>query len=279
MKIKCSYCDSLINDTDEVCPNCGAPNENVVRTADGVPKTIDELKRFCQSHNMPLEKMRFFIGIDYKEPRAFGIYKDENGDFVVYKNKSDGSRAVRYKGKDEAYAVNEIYQKLKAEILVRKGKKNGSNNTPPPQPPKKKKNDNYIWRILVLIIVLIVGGAILAAYLDHTPDGGYYNYNNSYYYYDPYYNDWYYYDDYYGGWSPAYDVDSQLSESYSDYYDGSYSSDYGISDFSDSEYYTDHGSGSSSGNSWDNDWDDDDWDSYDTYDSWDAGDSDWDSDW
>ncbi len=75
MKIKCSYCGSLISDTDEVCPNCGAQNEGVARTADGVPKTIGELKSFCASHNMPLEKMRFFIGEDYKEPKAFGILK------------------------------------------------------------------------------------------------------------------------------------------------------------------------------------------------------------
>ena len=29
------------------------------------------------------------------EPRAFGIYQDENGEFVVCKDKSDGSRAIR----------------------------------------------------------------------------------------------------------------------------------------------------------------------------------------
>ena len=72
---------------------------------------------------MPLEKMRFFIGEDYKGARAFGIFQDGNGDFVVYKNKDNGQRAVRYQGKDEAYAVNEIYQKLKAEVLDRRNVK------------------------------------------------------------------------------------------------------------------------------------------------------------
>ena len=98
MKIKCEFCGSHISDTDGKCPNCGAPNANMVRSADGVPKTIEELKAFCAAHNMPLEKMRFFIGVDFREPRAFGIYRDENGDFIVYKNKADGSRAVRYRG-------------------------------------------------------------------------------------------------------------------------------------------------------------------------------------
>ena len=50
----------------------------------------------------------------------FGIYRDEDGEFVVYKNKSDGSRAVRYKGLDEAFAVNELYEKLRSEVSERR---------------------------------------------------------------------------------------------------------------------------------------------------------------
>lgn len=268
MKIKCSYCGSLISDTDEVCPNCGAPNEGVTRAAEGVPKTIEELKRFCASHNMPLEKMRFFIGVDYKEPKAFGIYKDENGDFVVYKNKADGTRAIRYQGKDEVYAVNEIYQKLKSEVLLRKEKNSGSKNIISSPKPRRKKPD-FSWLIVLLVVGLIVGGAVFAVLNDHSPSSGYYTYDDSYYYYDN--SSWYYYDPY-GGWSHAYDVDSELSNNSSSYYDGkNYSSDYGASDFSDSQYYN-------SSDSWDNDWDSNDWDSN-SYDSWDAGDSNWDSDW
>ena len=79
------------------------------------PKTIEELKAFCAEKGMPLEQMRFYIGEDFPEPRAFGIFQDENGEFVVYKNKADGTRSVRYHGTDEAYAVNELYEKLKSE--------------------------------------------------------------------------------------------------------------------------------------------------------------------
>ena len=50
------------------------------------PKTIEELKAFCAEKGMPLEQMRFYIGEDFPEPRAFGIFQDENGEFVVYKN-------------------------------------------------------------------------------------------------------------------------------------------------------------------------------------------------
>ena len=60
-------------------------------------KTIEELKSWYIARKLPPEETtRFFIGKNIKEPRAFGIYQDGNK-FIVYKNKADGSRAVRYK--------------------------------------------------------------------------------------------------------------------------------------------------------------------------------------
>lgn len=83
------------------------------------PKTIEEFKAFCAERNMPLEKMRFFIGEDYKPPRAFGIYACGDGTFVVYKNKDDGSRAIRYQGTDEAQACAILFEKMVSEIKKR----------------------------------------------------------------------------------------------------------------------------------------------------------------
>ena len=122
MQIKCDYCGSLFDETLEKCPNCGASNVDVNRSVYDQPKTIENLKNWYSARRLPpYETTRFFIGIDYKGPRAFGIYKDENsGKFIVYKNKDDGSRAVRYEGTDEAYAVNELYMRLKSEILEQK---------------------------------------------------------------------------------------------------------------------------------------------------------------
>lgn len=118
MQVKCAYCGQFISDTDKVCSFCGAENALLKRSAEGIPKTIVELLQWCQDKHYPLESMRFFIGVNYQEPRAFGIYKDEEtGNFIVYKNKSDGSRVIRYEGKDEAYAVNELYMKIKEEAL------------------------------------------------------------------------------------------------------------------------------------------------------------------
>ncbi len=117
----CDYCGVKYDDGLSVCPSCGAPN-NFVRHGDGVPRTIEELKQWYKDANLPPEETtRFFIGRNYTERCAFGIYKDENtGDFIVYKNKDTGVRAIRYQGKDEAYAVNELYLRLKEEITNQK---------------------------------------------------------------------------------------------------------------------------------------------------------------
>ena len=78
------------------------------------PRTIYELKQFGRKMGISFERPHFHIGENYKGRCAFGIYKDERtGNYVVYKNKDNGERAIRYNGPDEAYAVNEIYQKLK----------------------------------------------------------------------------------------------------------------------------------------------------------------------
>lgn len=264
MRIKCDYCGYYIEDTDKFCGVCGAPNDHLMRSADGVPKTIEELKCFCASHRLPLEKMRFFIGVDYKEPKAFGIYKDESGNFIVYKNKADGTRAVRYRGTDEAYAVNEIYQKMKSEIQLRK--RAGS-----PQPTKKKKSPLRESLLILLIYVLIVGFiAFMLAMTSNDPSRGYYRYDDDYYYYQN--STWYYYDDDNGGWDYAYDVDEELTENPKDYFESkSYSSDFGTDDFEDTEYYS-----VTEDDDWDDDWDDDDWDDGN---DWDMGDTDWDTDW
>ena len=118
---KCPFCGGTVASNERKCPECGAANENYVeynRVIRDAPRTIGEMKDYCARRGMPLERMRFFIGINYTEPRAFGIYQD--GDrFVVYKNKSSGERAIRYNGPDEAKAVNELFAKLLDECHMR----------------------------------------------------------------------------------------------------------------------------------------------------------------
>ena len=131
---RCPHCGALILPNEKFCGQCGAPLTGATDTAGAAntgeqtpanaavagssgwqpgtrPRTIEQLQDFCAYNEMPLERMRFFVGEDYKEARAFGIYGEDRR-FVVYKNRSDGSRVVRYDGPDEAYAVGELYDKL-----------------------------------------------------------------------------------------------------------------------------------------------------------------------
>lgn len=164
VKIKCDWCGSWINDFDQVCPNCGGVNNNYNRHANGVPQTIEELKAWAKEMNLPLEEMRTFIGEDYKGAKAFGIYKDEtDGTFVVYKNKEDGTRAVRYKGTDEAYAVNELYQKMKERVVVQKAHQQPKTAKPAPgasaaaqQRQSEKNLSKALFPICLITIVAII---------------------------------------------------------------------------------------------------------------------------
>lgn len=220
------------------------------------PKTIEELKAFCAEKGMPLEKMRFFIGEDYREPRAFGIYRDDEGHYVVYKNKRDGSRSIRYQGPDEAYAVKELYEKLRSEVELRMAQQ--------PAVPSKKDRGKLIGMIVAacLAVATLVG---VAVYTDLRNDRkGYYQYEEQTYYYDN--HDWYFYDVSLRSWT-LWDEEADWTEEPGDYYLSSkYSDDYRVDDFKNSEYY-------------DASKDSSDWSSSYDYSNWDSGSTNWDSDW
>lgn len=122
MNVICEYCGNQISDTEAKCPICGGVNRLVKRSVSDQPLTIEEFKEWYRSKGLPpYEVTRFFIGEDYKEPKAFGIYKDSvTGKVTVYMNASNGERKVRYEGFDETYGVNELYQRLKQEIIEQK---------------------------------------------------------------------------------------------------------------------------------------------------------------
>lgn len=281
MKIKCDWCGSWINDFDQVCPNCGGVNNNYNRHANGVPQTIEELKAWAKEMNLPLEEMRTFIGEDYKGAKAFGIYKDEtDGTFVVYKNKEDGIRAVRYKGSDEAYAVNELYQKMKERVAVQKAHQQPKAAKPvsgPTASAQQKQSEKALSKtlfsiFLIAIIAIIPLSVIFALIGESGPSTGYYTYGDQSYYY--YSGDWYEWEDNSWQYAPS---QSWMDSDYENYYDSySYDSDAEYEDFEDSSYYTPYEDSSDN----DSDWDDDSWDSgWDSNDSWDSGYDDWGSDW
>lgn len=281
MQVKCNYCGSFIDEALETCPNCGAPNENIKRAASGVPRTIEELKAFCKEKNIPLDKFHFHIGEDYRGPQAFGIYYDDTAkEYVVYKNKSDGSRAVRYHGHDEGYAVNEIYQKLKEQIGDYKAYRasRGPVHSGPSQRggsrPQSTPMPGIVTGILIFagaLIVICVLTSLLRGFSSGSGKHG--GSDGSGYVYHPD-NDYDRYDDDYGDYDD-YDIGGR------NYSDDSYDDDY----YDDLDEYNRETIDSN----WDDDndfdwsWDDDDsWDSDDSWDwgsddSWDSGG--WDSDW
>lgn len=267
MKINCKYCDAIINDYDEKCPNCGAINEDFRRVAYGQPKTIEELQAWYAANHLPPEHVtRFFIGKNYTQPRAFGIYKDESGKCIVYKNKDTGERAIRYEGYDEAFAVNELYLKLKEQINIQKSR-NAVNRAGANRRRRKKSRSDLLFTLSIIVVTLIV--IILFALLDDSPTRGYYYYDDSYYYYLD--DGYYYYDDYRNNWS-YYGSDVPFAENHSDYYIDDSSVDNYVSDFTSTSYYSD----------WYEDYNSSDWDSdssWSSSDSWDSGSSDWSSDW
>jgi len=307
----CESCGAEIGAGSFFCQNCGAPvpqSGAAVEAAQApyesrrvtTPRTIAELEAFCDRHELPLAKMRFFIGLDYPGAKAFGIYRDGDGNFVVYKNKADGSRAVRYRGPDEAHAVKEIFDKLKEEATNQRRRvaaartpgypgseaqtRNPYNSDERFDAQREEKKKRTILGVIIGVAAAITitrAAVALAAHPRHfRPATGYYNYGGDYYYSQN--SDWYLYDN--GGWFPISAAD-ELVDNAADYYASySYSDDYGVSDFAESDYYTysDYDDSSSyDDDSWDWD-DDDDWDSGSDWDwdtDWDSGSTDWDSDW
>lgn len=276
MRQRCEWCGGWIDDTDEVCPNCGGANDHMMASGEGVPKTISELREFAEKHNLPLRQMRFFIGEDFKEPKAFGIYEDGR-DFVVYKNKANGERAVRYRGHDEAYAVNEIYQKMKSEVANQRRHIAGKRTEQAHEEMRKAQRKSRRAKVIAGggIVALIVAGVMALASL---PGQGYYSYDDTTYYYQG--DDWYYYDTSSSSWEREDDPPQELTDHNQDYWQGdSWDTSTGATDFADSEWYVEPSTSSDDDDSdWGTDWDDDDW-SWDSGDSWDSGYTDWDSDW
>ncbi len=252
--------------------------------------SIEELKQKCAEKNMPLEKMRFFIGVDMKEPKCFGVYRDEEtGDWIVYKNKANGERAIRYSGPDEARAAQEIWNKIGDEVKLRKDKyaspyddsvmRELSTETKT-EPPKEELGgilgavatvlgffiylfSNKAFAVFVILVILyfVLGTS------SPDPRQGYYQIGDSVYYYLA--DSWYMYDS--GDWTSTYVDDGDIE----DYYIGEdYSADLGTTDFEETSIYEKFLEEKKNEN---DDYDDDDYD-YD-YDDWDAGDTDWDTDW
>ena len=201
---ECPFCHGTVRSDEKTCPNCGAKNPHYVADTPRRifhPKTIEELKEYCAERGMPLLRMRFFIDEDYREPRAFGIYR-EGDRFVVYKNKDNGSRAVRYDGPDEAYAVNELFQKLLSECHNRgiypdrePGAGSASVRSQGQMSAGKALGKGcgvlaLITLIIMALVGIVVAFAAFASRIQLHKDDGYYRYPDQSIYYQDGYSDY-----------------------------------------------------------------------------------------
>lgn len=281
----CEACGKPLAPEATTCPYCGADQHEDIRLTK-VPETIEELQAFCAAHKMPLDAMRFFIGEDFKGARAFGVFKREDGTCVVYKNKSDGSRAIRYEGPDEKHAVREIYEKIKSETDLRRGVSAASAPARDAGEPVDDGEPMKAWQIVaggLLVfwkpVVIVLAAVLILRWIGSTPDRGYYRYQDDTYYYQN--HGWYFYNALSNDWEQTRDVPMALEEDYDDYYQSeTYDSRYALSDFTDSSYYEEDSDFFSDLFDSDSTYDDYDWDSGgDSWSSWDSSDTDWDSDW
>ena len=152
-EVKCYFCGEKYSYLLDSCPNCGAENRgNIVQESEDegstntttetdlsntydaseydatkVPKTIQQMKEWVYANNIPVAQMHVYIGALYKGPKAFGIYKDADGQITVYKNKANGKQVVHYQGVDEEYAVRELYNKM--QELMHENNYNPETNT------------------------------------------------------------------------------------------------------------------------------------------------------
>ena len=283
---RCPSCGALVRPEEKFCSQCGAPLTQDAGAANADagawpqagavgssgwrpgmrPCTIDQLKDFCAYNEMPLERMRFFVDQDYREPRAFGIYR-EGDRCVVYKNKDDGSRAVRYNGPDEAHAVGELYDKLLDECHKRNIWPDGRPEAMEQEVQRAHREMRRRMLPIAIVTVLLIGTlGFIFMRVDsklHANDG-YYRFNDAGIYYC-FGEDWYY-DDGYNGWTLT---DSGPYDSYDDrsgYYIGdTYDNRWGYSDFTESE-------------AWNRIQEENRTTSQD-YNNWDAGETDWGTDW
>jgi hypothetical protein len=255
------------------------------------PRTIKELKDWYEARNLPpYETTRFFIGINYKHPKAFGIYQDEYGDFVVYKNKDTGERAIRYQGPDEAYAVNELYLRLKEEIVNQRSHQTTRSSssfslkefldpTPPAHLRKKTVGNRIISAFCYTALAVLVGGLIFKAIKPEVREG-YYRYDDTSYYAD-YHSYWYEYDEdnYYWKRVSSDDEDIQyLTKNYKDYYiTENWDPEAGYPNVIKSDAYQDTQEAYRSAH--ENDSDDDSYYDWGDNDTWSDTNTDWGSDW
>lgn len=228
--------------------------------------SIEEFRNVFREFGIDEDNVRFYLGKYHLSPKAFGIYQIADN-YIVYKVKANGETSIRYEGKDEQYAVKELYLKFLQEVSKRTGLNEKYNPYYDPNYKvdnrvkqkeyyeKKKKRLKYVYTFVFIVIAIIVISFIILPKVESKPK--YYQYQNRYY--SKYNNNWYYWNDISDEWVVFYPANSE----YSNYYE------IDDPDYRDYDRYEIPSNGSHDSYS----------DSFDSYDFGSDGYTDWDSDW
>lgn len=253
MDQKIVYRPDLAEDATEFCPLCGAPVAPVEEPApepaapaqpETTPRTVEELMALCASHDVPPVSQRFFIGADEKDTPGYGLFLDEFGDYVFYHNHSSGDRAIRYKGRDEGYAVEEMYRRMKAAHLFYRPvarQENSSrsvhHHTHSSQSRHRRQQiRRRRWAIAIAaVVVLCCVAAVVLRWRALQPKDGYYHYQGRYYYLQ--HRQWYAYDSVMDKWGET-EANPTIVANYQVYYRSTYYWEGSpVSDFCASGFY------------------------------------------
>ncbi|MBQ0001379.1 MAG: hypothetical protein KBT01_07590, partial [Clostridiales bacterium] len=163
------------------------------------PRSIAALEKWYADQKLPnYQFTRYFIGINYKKARAFGICKDEStGNFIVYSNDSAGKRTLVYDGPSESEAAGIFFEKLNGEVTRHKESLDKDLQ-------KKKKEENpgimkqayggfggFILKTIKLVFIYLAGAIAVitimilgARFFSSSPADGYYKYEDTLYYFE-----------------------------------------------------------------------------------------------
>ena len=112
-KVRCQYCDELIDDTSAFCPYCNAANKEHQRLLKDLPRNIVELSQWVKSQKLPeFSTLKFVVGSPSTRNNTYVCQKDANN-FQIYYVGNDGNKQVKYRGSDEEYACGLFCQIVK----------------------------------------------------------------------------------------------------------------------------------------------------------------------
>ena len=130
-KLKCRFCGAQMEQGDVFCSACG---KRIGKNIESIPqdkirtpkyKTIMEVKKWHDDLEYETNILvPCFFYENFSVKNAFGVYKDEKEDFIVYENVN--GRRICYRGKNEMMAASTLYYELKSVFENKKNVENAA---------------------------------------------------------------------------------------------------------------------------------------------------------